>query len=756
MSESLPVGSAPPALPVPHFPDRLHAYVWRNWQLVPLEQLAAVVGATAEDVLRIGRAMGLAGPPEVSADQRRRSAITVIRRNWHLLPYDQLLALLGSTAEELSYSLREDDFLWHKLGRLKPQCERLEYRRPDAEAMARAEEIGQLVRQALPSGVGAAGEPLFSFVKALATPPAPRREQPPASRFHPRFCYSYFALYGDPLLEEGLDPYPDGYLARLADCGVDGIWLQAVLYKLALFPWQPELSAGREQRLAALNQLTARAREHGIGLYLYLNEPRAMPPDFFRRHPQLQGVAQRDLATMCTSLPEVQDYLREAVRALCLAVPDLAGLFTITASENLTNCWSHHQGKDCPRCARRSAAEVIAEVNRLIDEGRRAAGSRSRLLVWDWGWRDEDAEATIAGLPADAALMSVSEWQLPIRRGGIDSTVGEYSISAVGPGPRATRHWALARQRGLGAIAKMQVAVTWELSAVPYIPAMELVARHAANVRAAGVDGLMLGWTLGGYPSPNLEVVAAIGSAADLTPEEAIARVAGRRFGAAAPAVIEAWHILSTAFAEFPYHGGVVYRAPTQCGPANLLWAEPTGYQSTMVGFPYDHLDGWRAIYPPDVFARQMALVAAGFEAAVLLLRRALAADGQAGHAALGAATRAAVDAEARVIEAAGIHFQSVANQADFVRTRDALAAAASRRATGEALAELERLLQAESALTRRLYALQIADSRIGFEASNQYYYVPLDLVEKMLNCDDLLTRWLPAQRARYASIATT
>ena len=30
-------------------------------------------------------------------------------------------------------------------------------------------------------------------------------------------------------------------------------------------------------------------------------------------------------------------------------------------------------------------------------------------------------------------------------------------------------------------------------------------------------------------------------------------------------------------------------------------------------------------------------------------------------------------------------------------------------------------------------------DSRIGFEASNQYYYVPLDLVEKVINCHDLL-----------------
>jgi hypothetical protein len=271
---------------------------------------------------------------------------------------------------------------------------------------------------------------------------------------------------------------------------------------------------------------------------------------------------------------------------------------------------------------------------------------------------------------------------------------------------------------------------------------MDLVARHAANVRAAGVDGLMLGWTLGGYPSPNLEVVAAMGSAAEPTPEEAIRQVAERRFGGAAATVIEAWRILSTAFEEFPYHVGVVYRAPTHCGPANLLWEQPTGYQSTMVGFPYDDLDGWRAVYPADVFARQMALVAAGCEEATALLRRALAEASPT--------DRSAVDAEARVIEAAGIHFQSVANQTNFVRTRDALAAAGTSEAARDALSELERLLHAESALARRLYALQTVDGRIGFEASNQYYYIPLDLAEKIVNCDQLLTRWLPEQRARW------
>jgi hypothetical protein len=51
--------------------------------------------------------------------------------------------------------------------------------------------------------------------------------------------------------------------------------------------------------------------------------------------------------------------------------------------------------------------------------------------------------------------------------------------------------------------------------------------------------------------------------------------------------------------------------------------------------------------------------------------------------------------------------------------------------------------------LARRLHAIQSNDSHIGFEASNQYYYVPVDLAEKVINCQDLLTRWLPAERSR-------
>src|SRR2546425_13311845 len=42
LASELPQGGAPPALVFPHFPDRLHAFIWRNWQLVPIDRLAKV------------------------------------------------------------------------------------------------------------------------------------------------------------------------------------------------------------------------------------------------------------------------------------------------------------------------------------------------------------------------------------------------------------------------------------------------------------------------------------------------------------------------------------------------------------------------------------------------------------------------------------------------------------------------------------------------------------------------------------------
>jgi hypothetical protein len=715
-ASTLPMASAPEPLEAAWFPSRLHAFVWRNWALVPVERMAAVVGAKAEDLTSIADSMGLEPARGLTDAQWRRAHLTILRRNWHLLPYDQLLQLLGWTEEKLAYTLREDDFFFVKVGSLKPNAKPLRWTAPTVVESERAAEIAELVREHFPQGGLEGKQPLFAFIDTLkAAPPAAAKPAALDEGAPLRLGYSYFASCGDPLLDPALDPYPDGLLARLAAVGANAVWLHVELSQLAAVPWAQDEHI--EQRLAALRDLTARAAQHGLKIFLYLNEPRALPVNspVFKRHPDWRGVEEQGFNAVCTSVPEVRAALRDGVASICRAAPDLGGFLTITASENLTNCWSHGQGAKCPRCKTRKPAEVVAEVSATLDEGLRAAGGKQRYIAWDWGWADDWSLEVIERLPTSVELQSVSEWSLPIERGGVKSIVGEYSISAIGPGPRAQRHWAAAQQRGLKVSAKIQCGNTWELSAVPYLPVLENITRHATALRELGVQDIMLGWTLGSHPSPNIEAITEINSGGTL---ETLAK---KRHGEdRAEAAATFWRQCSAAFREFPYHIDVVYHAPLQMGPANPLWPAPTGYRACMVGIPYDDLNGWRAVYPPEVFAGQLEKIATGFDAAVARLRSAVPNPPPA------------LTEELRFAEAAAIHFASVANQTRAVAARDAKDQAA-----------LQRLCEAEAKLAVRLHGLQSADSRIGFEASNQYYYTPHDLVEKVINC-----RWIGARLA--------
>jgi hypothetical protein len=299
--------------------------------------------------------------------------------------------------------------------------------------------------------------------------------------------------------------------------------------------------------------------------------------------------------------------------------------------------------------------------------------------------------------------------------------VGEYSISTVGPGPRASSHWKMAREAGLKCVAKIQANNSWELSAVPALPVLDLVGEHVSNLNAANVDGIMLSWTLGGYPSANLDLVSKLGAFPRQTKDQALDSLAVERYGAGAEDARRAWRDFSDAFREYPFDGGVIYNAPVQLGPANLLFDNRSGYAATMVGIPYDDVRGWCGPYPPEVLAGQYEKVARGFAEGIGALEL--------------AASKATADrlAEAKkdlgVARAAEIHFQSVANQVRFVLARDSAAGA-------ERTQRMKSILQDERELAVKLFALTRQDSRIGFEASNQYYYLPQDLMEKVINCD--------------------
>ena len=730
----LPLGSHPAALRFGHFPDAAHAVVFRNWRLVAPERIAKTLETDGKTVAEMARSMGLPPAGEDWREMERRGYITVVRRNWHLLPYEQLLTLTGLSQQELWFALKEDDFLFVKLGNLKPKCERVVFRPPDRATQRRVAEIRETVEKHFARLFAEPSDPRFSFIERLSQPSGEAPRASAATR-GPRYVYSYFGAFGDPLANPELDPYPNGLLERLAAQGVNGVWLHTVLRQLAPGgPDFPEFGEGWERRLKTLREFVGRARQYGIGIYLYVNEPRAMPSTFFKDRPEIAGVRKDNSVTLCTSHPRVRRWLADSLAHVFREVPGLAGVFTITASENLTNCVSHFKKEGCARCAPRTEAEIISEVVATIEEGVHRSNPKAHVIAWDWGWnRHQRSPETIIRLPKSVWLMSVSEWSLPIERGGVRSEVGEYSISSPGPGPRATFQWQTARARGLKTAAKVQFNTTWELASVPWLPVLDLVAEHCARLAAQKVDGTMLSWTVGGYPSPNLQVAARFAENADAEPSVVLDAIAAKRYGSqAAPWVRRAWSAFSEAFREYPYHIETMYKGPQQIGATNLLYPEPTGFTASMVGIPYDDLDGWRGPYPRDVFASQFHRMARGWKEGVTLLARAvkLATEEKS----------ATATGDLRLARAAGIHFSSVANQVRYIIGRDRLVDKNLSRSDRRAVRKQLRAIAAdEIRLAREQFALSWVDARLGFEATNHYFYTPLDAVEKVLNCEQIL-----------------
>jgi hypothetical protein len=452
-----------------------------------------------------------------------------------------------------------------------------------------------------------------------------------------------------------------------------------------------------------------------------MNEPRNMPLDFFERHPQWReamGTEAKSGGTfaLCTSKPEVLIALRNGMSRLFSEVSGLGGVFTITMSENLTHCRTRPDcRRECPVCSKRPLAEFPAEVNRAIAEGIHSVDPGAEVIAWTWAWGTDWDEQAVELLPKDVKLMCVSESDIVTDAMGIKGCVFDYSMSKAGPGPTARRLWKKAAECGLQTVAKVQFNNTWECSAVPYIPVPDLVEEQLRGLKAFGISDLMISWTLGGYPGGNLELLQ--NSKEDL---------ALKNFGAeAAPLILKAWREFSEAFREFPLHMTCqLYDAPQNYGPMNLLFAEETGYKATMIGFPYDDLYTWRGMghYPEDIFEEQFRKMSEGWGKGIeiLLEARAKIPDGKRGN----------FEDLWNVAETVYCHFASSYLQIRFIRLRN----------SGENETIIS-ILDEEIALAKRLLEVIKRDSRIGFEASNHYYYTENDLKEKVLNCEYLKSR---------------
>ncbi len=692
----------------PYFPSAAHQLVWRNWDLVPVERIADALGATRASVEALARGLGLR-PTRVDERFARRLRFKTLCRNWDFVPMEQLTVLARMSESEITELLAHDAFYVGHLGP-KPDCVKVRIDSGVANAP-----VPEHFRIALHGPE----QKRYAFLDELSRPVA---RNPWASRsgdaaLAPRIAFPYTALFGDILNEDDFESYyPAGVLENMARLGLTSIWLHAVLRDLVRTDVFGEIGAGLAARMRRLNWLIAEAAKHGLTVYLYLNEPRGMPAGFFAKHPDIKGAPGRPgdgLWCMCTSTEPVKRYLVEASQTLFRQAPGLEGVLLITVSENPTNCYSIAKAPECPRCRARRPQAVVGEVVGLIEKGARAAKPGAHIIAWDWSWNYHEADPQaefIAALPRTVTLMADFERGTPITREGVATVVDEYSLSVSGPSPRAAAHLRLARERGMKTMAKAQVGNTWEMSLVPYIPVPELVARKFAAIRSAGAAGVMASWTLGTYPSPNWSVAQAFYKGSAPNVDDAVSRVAADLYGDAGRGeALQAWKIFAEAFSEYPFTNGLVYSSVVQWGPAHPWWLQPSGKRPRIL-HSYDNLS-WTSPFGPEIVARVFERMAANWERGMQHLTAASKVAG------------AAATADLRVSRAVGLYFASIAN---FIRFHK------MRKTGGEPVREL---LQKEIRLATEFLDIVRADARFGYEPSIQYFYLPLDIREKIAAC---------------------
>lgn len=723
MAYELPkIESSIPPLDISHFPTLYQCFIYRNWDMITPERMALVLDCDNETVKAEAAALGL---PENTADESlwlTRGYITLIRANWHLLTYAQICTMLGWSEEKLCFILREDDFLDVKLGNHKPDCDTLRVIPLTEAQRERTAIIAESTREIL-AAIGSVTVKPFDFSPFYSKMVGEKGE----SRYSDSFIASYCALYGDVFSDESLieASFPDALLKAYSDLGIGGIWTQAVLYAMTPCKYDMSLSEGWERRLSGLNKVIARLKKYGLKLYLYINEPRQLHDSVFEKNPHLRGDHTDDgYSSLCLSVPEAQDFLRESIAFLTKNAPGLGGYLTIVSSENRTNCYSHRMSgqTNCPHCASLKRADLYALVNRLIYEGASSVDPEVKVFAYSWGWNREERgfEDTVDGLPPEVAVLSVSERSAKKVIGDVEVSVDDYSISIPGPSDYTVETLGYAKKAGNRIAAKLQLNNSWELAAVPYIPVFGLLYRAISDLwNKVSPNVVMLTWTHGGFPSPVLRMFSELAKKSDTLPTED--QVRRMLFPNADDILLAlAFDEFDRAFEEFPFAVRVMYYGPMHMGPALPLWLADTKWPSCMVGPVYDDLTRWRRYYSEELFEGQFEKICTGWKNGLSLLEAAF--EG-----------RELSDDDRLLIDCARVsfyHFESSLNHIKFIRNRH------DRGVMLSIIDREEKLAIDEAVLVGR-------NPTIGYESSNHYFFTRTDLMEKVIICRHLRERLL-------------
>ena len=483
-----------------------------------------------------------------------------------------------------------------------------------------------------------------------------------------RSAYSRFGNhteFPDDLLDETVTAeksYTEEILKEIADNGFNAIWVHGQLHHIIPHPRYPEFAPNSLQHLQALKNLCKKAEKNGIKVYLYLQPPRAIPLSekaFWLAHEKDGGQtlesygddgSKFQVRSLCTSLPEVRQYIRESFADLAEKLPELGGLIIISASEYPAHCYScrncrpgpvrprklvmDHIATNCPHCGDRQPEEVVIELIHTIRDGVRSVSSSLDLIFWNWSWSmyiDPPCETIISRLPEDIRLM------VDFERGGYrkDGTfINEYSLGYSGPSEQFLETKAVADRAGIPVLPKLQLGTTHELATVRTIPVIANLFRKAEYIRKNNLGGFMGCWNFGNLLSSSLKAFHYFLPLSDgISCEEALRMFARKNYPEANPdKMVEAWNLFSEAMEIYPFTIPFLYVGPQNHSLALIPGKGPLSGKIIGRSFLPDergdsYIDSETEEFPLNELIRRLGLMAEIWDKGTVLLRESLPGD---------------------------------------------------------------------------------------------------------------------------------
>ncbi len=549
-------------------------------------------------------------------------------------------------------------------------------------------------------------------------------------------------------LENDHEFYPDEYLNGLMHCGINAIWVAGIFRNLIKSKIIPEATPEVDNKsLERLNELVSRAADYGIKVYLFCMEPRTLPAEsnVFKKYPELKGRSwcrggDKWETSLCTSSAMVQEYMKESIRELFTAVPNLGGMIQIFSGERLTNCYTYGDNypdktMPCERCLDKQRGEVLTDVINLYNREIKKVAPRAEFIAWSYGMYAQVRnvkEYIVDNM--DRKIIWLENFEHNGRKKYFNKFIenAEYSLCYLGPCPEFENILSRADLNGKEVFAKIQLGTTYEQSAIPYIPVPESVHEKCKFINKKSIPGVFVSWIIGGYPDLMLKASDEALRLPMLKQSDFLKRLAAIYWGEElADKVVLAWQHFFKAFQNYPIDKNTFYYGPITRCPAYHLYLEPQNL--TTIKWVYNWgIDRERKQQPfyDDMNENWLGQFSVG---EMIALYRSIAEEWRNGVTILNNMAnetgRTAHSIQAAVAEAALIQFESAANVYEFYHLRESWLNSHSKELSNR----LANIVENDIELAEKMKNLLPVDPRLGFQSELIYYVFSEELLDEKI-----------------------